>query len=85
MARSGKPKKSDGWKPGLMTLAVVAFWAAAHEPSRFSPASAGGWLLGAATVALLVRAGLALAAPLARLVSFLLGQAWREISREGEP
>lgn len=61
-----KPKKL--FSPFLLSLAAMTGWAATHEPASFSnPGMAGAWLLSAFAIGLLVRAALALAAPLGGL------------------
>ncbi len=77
-AKSGKPRKL--FSPFLLSLAAMTGWAATHEPESFNnPGMAGAWLLAALAVGLLVRAGLALLAPLGGLcvesARMLLGNA----------
>ncbi|MBU6418108.1 MAG: hypothetical protein KGQ79_00070 [Proteobacteria bacterium] len=64
--KSRKPKKL--FSPFLLSLAAMTGWAATHEPASFSNSGmAGAWLLSAFAIGLLVRAVLALAAPLGGL------------------
>jgi hypothetical protein len=80
-AAKPKGKRNAGlYRPGLLTLALVLFWAAAHQPAEFTPVATIVWLLGAATGALLVRAGLAFLEPAVRLVVVR----WREIMPRGD-
>jgi hypothetical protein len=72
--------KSALLKPGMVTLACVLLWAAQHQPDSFTPASTGVWLLGALTVMLLVRAGLALATPTLKLTAGLLARALADMA-----
>lgn len=65
--RRGGAKSARVYKPGLVTIAIVMFWAAYNEPAMFDSAGILIWLLGAVTVGLLVRAGLALFEPMLRL------------------
>ena len=58
---------------------------ARHEPDSFSAASTGVWLMGALTTALLVRAVMALAAPLIGLAGAVLGQALQVMQNGAEP
>ncbi len=71
-------------KPGMITLAAVLLWSARHEPAAFSTASTGVWVMGAITTALLVRAALALAAPLIGICGMVLGQALRVMQNGAE-
>ena len=65
-AKPGKTRKL--FSPFLLSLAAMTGWAATHEPASFSnPGMAGAWLLAALAVGLLVRAALALLAPLGGL------------------
>lgn len=65
-AKSGKTRKL--FSPFLLSLAAMAAWAALHEPDSFgNPGMLGAWLLAALAVGLLVRAALALLAPLGTL------------------
>ena len=65
-AKSGKTKKL--FNPFLLSIAAMTGWAATHEPESFSdPGAAGAWLLTALAVGLLMRAVLALLAPLGGL------------------
>ncbi len=83
---AGKPKANQVLlKPGMITIAAVLMWSARHEPDSFSAASTGVWLMGALTTALLVRAAMALAAPLIGLAGAVLGQALRVMQNEAEP
>ena len=68
-----RPKKI--FHPRLLSLAAGAGWAAAHSPTHFgAPEEVGAWLISALAVALLVRAALALLAP----IFGLLGEALRQ-------
>ena len=59
-------------------------WAATHEPASFSnPGMAGAWLLAALAVGLLVRAALALLAPLGGLCVERRACSWQ--SRRPKP
>ena len=65
-AKPRKPKKL--FNPFLLSLAAMTGWAATHEPDSFTDfGMAGAWLLSALAVGLLVRAALALVAPLGGL------------------
>jgi hypothetical protein len=65
-AKPRKPKKL--FSPFLLSFAAMTGWAATHEPTSFSnPGMAGAWLLSASSIGLLMRAVLALAAPLGGL------------------
>ncbi len=77
MAAKAKPrgKKSTLLKPGLLTLGAVFLWSAAHEPAAFNAANLSLWAVGALTTALVVRAALALAAPMLGICAAVLGQA----------
>jgi hypothetical protein len=76
--------KSALLKPGMVTLACVLLWAAQHQPDSFTPASTGVWLLGALTVMLLVRAGLALATPTLKLTAGLLAKALDDMAERAQ-
>ncbi len=54
-------------RPGPLVVAAAILWAAANEPTSFTPSSVAVWLLGALTIGLLARAALALLQPLIRL------------------
>jgi hypothetical protein len=77
-------KKSALLKPGMVTMASVLLWAAQHEPDSFTAASTGVWLLGALTIMLLVRAGLALAAPILTLTSGMLSKAMADMAERAQ-
>jgi hypothetical protein len=81
MAKAAKSKKL--LSPFILTMAAMAGWAAAHEPDVFTVASAGVWLCGAVTVALLTRAGLALATPLLGIFGTIFGRAMKAIQTHG--
>lgn len=72
-------------RPGMVTLAAVFLWAARHEPADFSAASLVVWFAGAITAALLVRAALALAAPLLAIAGAALEQAIASLRSGDEP
>jgi len=79
-------KKSNPLKPGMIVLAAVLLWSAKNEPAQFDVTSLGTWILGAILVALLVRAALALIAPLFGLFGALLAQALQSVhDNEAEP
>ncbi|MDD2795457.1 hypothetical protein [Acidocella sp.] len=71
-------------RPGMLMLAAVFIWSAQHQPPVFTPASLAGWALGAATVALLTRAALALAAPLLGVCGALFTQALQHLQQGTE-
>lgn len=78
-----KPAKGKALlNPAMLTLAAMAGWAAAHVPAGFTLASAGVWVCGALTVALLTRAALALAAPLLGMVSVLFSRAMKAMQQQ---
>jgi len=88
MAKSKpKAKHKSFLRPGLLCLAAVLFWAARHQPASLTAASLGIWLLGALTIFLLLRAGLAFITPLMTLLgkifSFSLRQMQQGTSHEG--
>lgn len=61
--RTKRPKKI--FSPFLLSLAGGAGWAALHSPTHFgAPEETGAWLISALSIALLVRAGLALLGPI---------------------
>ena len=73
-----KPAKSRRiFSPFMLTLAVMAGWAAAHEPPQFSAASLGVWICSAIAVALLARAVLALLTPLFDMLGVLAARAMK--------
>jgi hypothetical protein len=76
-------KRSKILSPFMLTLAAMASWAALHEPDRFTMGSAGVWALGAMTVALLVRAGLALLVPLIDIIGAIFGRAVQILGQGG--
>lgn len=78
-------KKSKMLRPGMIVLAVMLLWSAKHEPPQFDIASVGIWVLGAVMVALLVRAALALAAPLLGILGAILSQAVEALHNGAEP
>jgi hypothetical protein len=61
-------------RPLPLVAAAAVLWAAANEPTDFTPAAMVVWLLGTLTVGLLTRAALALLEPLAKLGIALLLQ-----------
>jgi hypothetical protein len=61
-------------RPIPLVVAAAVLWAAANEPTDFTPAAIVVWGLGMLTVALLTRAALALLEPLAKLGIALLLQ-----------
>ncbi len=71
-------------RPGILMLAVMLTWAARHQPAAFTPASLAGWALGAATVALLTRAALALAAPVLGMFGAIFTQALQHLQHGAE-
>jgi len=71
-------------KPGLVTLAASLLWAAQHEPADFSLSSLAVWGLGALTIALMVRAVLALATPVFDLAGILFRQTVQALQDEEE-
>jgi hypothetical protein len=73
-----KGKKAKLLRPGLLVLAVMFLWAAQNEPANFTASTFASWALGALTVALLTRAGLALVAPVFAIAGTLLTQAMQE-------
>jgi hypothetical protein len=72
-------------KPGMITLATVAYWSARHEPGQFDAASTGSWLLGGLATGLLARAALALFQPLLSLCLAVLAQAFQILQGRAEP
>lgn len=71
--RTKSPKKF--FSPFLLSLAGGAGWAASHSPVHFgAPEEVGAWLISALSIALLVRAGLALLGP----IIGLFGEALRQ-------
>ena len=84
MASKSRRKKPSLLKPGMLTLAAVLLWAASHEPDSFSPAAVGIWVLGAASVTLLVRGALALAGPVLGLCGMMLSQAFQAMQGGSE-
>jgi len=85
--RRGRARGLGGlYRPGLIVISAVMFWAALNEPAMFNAASVTVWLLRAVTVGLLARAALALVEPATRLGAVLLSQAARPGEDEaGEP
>jgi hypothetical protein len=82
-----KAKGKKGGKllqPGMLMLAAMFLWAADHEPARFTAGSLTGWVLGAVSVALLVRAGLALLAPALRILGIVFGHAFKALQSGAE-
>ncbi|GLR67512.1 hypothetical protein GCM10010909_21930 [Acidocella aquatica] len=71
-------------RPGMLMLAAVFIWSAQHQPPVFTPASLSGWALGAATVALLTRATLALAAPVLGIFGTIFTQALQHLQHGAE-
>ncbi len=74
---NGKPdrragRKTSFYRPVMVVIAITMFWGALHEPDVFDAGTIAVWALGAVTVALLARAGLALFEPSIRLVITLL-------------
>jgi small neutral amino acid transporter SnatA (MarC family) len=63
------------YRPGMLAAAVTLFWAASQEPDQLSLPNLIAWLLGAATIGLLVRAAFAVAEPLLKLLANLTLQA----------
>jgi hypothetical protein len=81
MAKS--PKSGKLLSPGILTVAAMAGWAAAHEPAVFTTASVGVWLCGACTIALLTRACLALVTPLLAIFGVIFGRAMKSMQTPG--
>lgn len=81
MARPAKSRKIVN--PFILTVAALAAWGAAHVPEQFTVASAGVWICGAVTVALLTRAALALGAPLIAILGVLSGRALKTVRQDG--
>ena len=71
-------------RPGMLMLAAVFIWSARHLPPVFTPASLSGWVLGAATVALLTSAALALAAPVLGVFGAIFTQALQSMRHGAE-
>ena len=71
-------------KPGMLMLAAVFIWSARHQPPVFTPASLAGWAFGAATVALLTSAALALAAPVLGVFGAIFTQALQHLQHGTE-
>ena len=71
-------------RPGILMFAVMLAWSARHQPPVFTPASLSGWALGAATVALLARAALALAAPVLGMFGAIFTQALQHLQHGAE-
>jgi hypothetical protein len=78
-------KQSKLLKPGMLTLAVVFLWSAKHQPPQLDITSVGIWALGAIMVAMLVRAALALAAPVLGILGAILSQAVHTMQNGAEP
>ena len=81
MVKSAKTQKL--LSPFMLTLAAMTGWAAAHEPDAFTTASAGVWVCGAFTVALLTRAALALFTPLLGCLGIMFSRAMKTMQRDG--
>lgn len=81
MAKSANSKKL--LSPFMLTMAAMTGWAAAHEPAPFTIASVGVWVCGAVTVALLARAGLALATPVLGIMGAIFGRAMKAMRNSG--
>jgi hypothetical protein len=82
-AKNGKSRPKL-LKPGVLTFAAMFIWSAQHQPLVFTPASLAGWALGAATVALLTRAALALAAPVLGVLGAIFTQALQHLQHGAE-
>ena len=83
MAKSKQTHKPKILRPFMVTLAAMATWAALHQPAQFNPGSIGVWGLSAVTVALLVRAGLALLAPVLDMMGAIFGRAMQTLPHDG--
>jgi hypothetical protein len=77
-------KKQKLLKPGMLMLAAMFIWSAAHEPDQFTIGNTAAWLLGAVTVALVARAAFALASPIMRIIGIVLGQALHSLQSGAE-
>ncbi len=78
MGKGKSTKKQKLMSPFMLVLAAMTAWAATHEPAHLNMGSTGVWLLEALAVALLVRAGLALLAPLLGMAGALAGRLWQD-------
>lgn len=68
MAKPKRSKPKKFFSPFLLSFAAIAGWGAMHEPASLTnPAVAGAWALASLTIGLLVRAAIAILAPLAGL------------------
>ena len=86
---AAKPAKSAPkaarrlYRPGLLAVAVTLFWAAWQEPDHLALPGVIAWLMGAITAGLLVRAALAVAEPLLKLLANLALQAAARVRAGG--
>jgi hypothetical protein len=80
------PKSRRFYRPGLVAIAAMLFWAAVNEPPSLSAGKAIAWLLEALAAGLLVRAALAVAEPLLKLLANAYQHAAaRARAQAGEP
>jgi hypothetical protein len=78
-----KGKKSGGlYKPWLLVVAAALFWAGLNQPASLTPVTVVLWGLSAVTAGVLMRAVLAVAEPLAKLVFEMLKRASDEAGAE---
>ncbi|MCB8874921.1 hypothetical protein [Acidisoma silvae] len=78
----GKSVAGTGFRRNLVVLALAILWAAAHQPDRLDMPDLLIWVLTILTVALLIRAGLAIVEPAFTLAVTL---AWRHPSTPTPP
>jgi hypothetical protein len=80
---SRKGNKGRGlYRPWLLVIAFALFWAGLHEPTALTPLTLLLWGLSAVTAGVLMRAALAVAEPLVKLVFDAVMRAIHEAGAE---
>ena len=68
LSRKGNKGGGGLYKPWLLVIAAAMFWAGLNQPASLTPVTVVLWGLSAVTAGVLMRAVLAIAEPLVKLV-----------------